>query len=162
VNEKRIELRHEGMMRFVAATGSGHEVAFDDRDGNTGMRPTEGVLTALVACAAMDVASILDKKRQQPYRYAVHLHSVQRDEYPQVFTAIEIVHEVEGREVTVDGVRRCIELSATKYCPVSAILSASPATLSHRYKVRTGPEEEWAEGEVIVTGPNQPAAILPD
>ena len=52
--------------------------------------------------------------------------------------------------------RRCIELSGTKYCPVSAMLSAGDTEIHHRYRIeRTGPDGFTAEGEVMVTGPFQ-------
>ena len=52
------------------------------------------------------------------------------------------------------AIRRAIELSATKYCPVNAMLSAGATEVHHRYVVRNiGPEPFEAEGEVVVTGP---------
>jgi hypothetical protein len=48
--------------------------------------------------------------------------------------------------------RRAIELSATSYCPVSAMLSHS-VTIEHRYRLaREGQEEVSAL--VAVTGPD--------
>jgi putative redox protein len=154
MNVKTVEIVHEGGMRLVARTGSGHSVVMDDGEGSSGARPTELVAAALGACTAMDVLSILDKKRQDFDRYAIHVRAVQREAYPQVFTEIEIVHEVEGPGVDVAAVRRCIELSATKYCPVSAMLSAGATEIHHRYRViRTGDAPSTEEGEVLVTGP---------
>ena len=58
--------------------------------------------------------------------------------------------------------RRGIELSATKYCPVNAMLSAGATRIHHRYRMHsTGTEEKEAEGEVVVTGPyRRPGACL--
>ena len=70
------------------------------------------------------------------------------------------MHVVEGG-VDVAGVARCIELSAVKYCPISAMLSAGPTAIHHRYRIidtRTEPPT-MSEGTVMVTGPNQPATI---
>ena len=50
---------------------------------------------------------------------------------------------------TYETVRRAIELSATKYCPVNAMLSAGATEVHHRYVVRnTGEVPFEAEGEV--------------
>ena len=152
---KTIDAIWEGGMRFRAQTSSGHEIRADDRASDSGPRPTEVVLAGLVMCTAMDVVSMLDKKRQDYDRYIVHCTSVQRKEYPQVFTRIELVHEVIGPGVTEAGVRRCIELSATKYCPVSAMLSMGETEIHHGFRIEnTGPEPLTAEGEVVVTGPH--------
>ena len=121
---KSVELRHDGRMRFEAMPSSGHALDFDDRKSNRGGSPVETILAALGACTAMDVVSIAGKKRQPIDEYRIHVRGSQRDEYPQVFTDIVVVHEVIGRDVSEVAIRRCIELSATKYCPVSAMLSA--------------------------------------
>ena len=156
MGEKRVSLRHDGGMRFVAGTGSGHELVMDNAAGNKGPRPTELVLVAIAGCTAMDVAEILTKKRQVFTGYGVEVSGVQRDKAPNVFTEITVVHLVEG-DVETEAVRRSIELSATKYCTVSAQLASGVARLSHRYLIRrpvgaaNGPAEE--SGEVVVTGP---------
>ena len=121
---KTVEVEHQAGAHFAATTGSGFEVHFDSGAGQTAAGPTEVMLAALAACSAMDVVSILEKKRQPFSRYQVHVSAEQRDGYPQVFTRIDLVHELEGPELELAAVRRCIELSATKYCPVSAMLSA--------------------------------------
>ncbi len=152
---KTIEAVWDGGMRFRAQTGSGHEIRADDRASDTGPRPTEVVLAGLVMCTAMDIVSILDKKRQDYDHYLVHATAVQREEYPQVFVRIDLVHEVSGPGVTEVGVRRCIELSATKYCPVSAMLAMGDTEIHHGFRiVNTGPDPFTAEGEVMVTGPH--------
>jgi len=156
VAEKSIRLRHETGTRFVATTGSGHEVAMDDADGDTGPRPTELVLAAIAGCTALDVIDILTKKRQVVDAYSVEVSGTQREKPPNVFTDITVVHVVEGNVETA-AVARSIELSATKYCTVSNQIAAGPARISHRYTIRrpgsegVPPGEESAE--VIVTGP---------
>jgi putative redox protein len=80
-----------------------------------------------------------------------------------VFTEIEVIHEVTGRNVSEGAIRRSIELSATKYCPVSAMISAGATVVHHRYRIHsTGERPYEAEGEVISTGPYAPLDILAD
>src|SRR5262245_59694236 len=117
---KTVDLRHEGSMLFHAEPSSGHALAFDDRFSNQGGSPVETVLSALGAVTGMDVISIAVKKRQVIGQYEVHVRGLQRDEYPQVYTEIDIVHSFVGQDLSEAALRRCIELSATKYCPVSA------------------------------------------
>lgn len=147
-------LVHEGASRFVTTTGTGRTFVWgDDREANE-MSPMETVTVALAACSAMDVISIARKKRQAIDRYAIHVRGEQRSAYPQVLTRVDVTHEVEGPAVDEAAIRRSIELSATKYCPVNAMLSSGATEVHHRYIVRrTGSEAFEAEGEVIVTGP---------
>lgn len=138
----------------MARTGTGRTLAYGGDVERGEASPVESILTSLAGCTAMDVLPILEKKRQVVDRYVVEARAEQRDAYPQVFAVIELLHVVEGSVVLEAAVRRAIELSATKYCPVSAMLSAGATEIHHRYRMRcTGAEPKEAEGEVVVTGP---------
>ncbi|HSM38696.1 MAG TPA: OsmC family protein [Candidatus Limnocylindrales bacterium] len=142
-------------MRMAAESGSGFTIEFDSADAGdarAGAAPIEVVLAALAGCTAMDVASILRKKRQVPVSYQVSVSGERAEEHPQVFTAITVEHRVTG-DVEPEAVRRSVELSATRYCPVSAMLSAS-VRIEHRYRLaRNAQDEEPVSALVVVTGP---------
>ena len=140
-------------LRFVARTGSGHALVLDDGRSDTGPRPAELIPLALAGCTAMDVISILRKKRQDVTGYEVRAEGVQMDGHPNAFTRIDVVHVVEGPAPDVEAVRRAIELSATKYCSVGATLSSGITEIHHSFLVRDGAGGEVA-GEVIVLGPH--------
>jgi uncharacterized OsmC-like protein len=147
-------LEHEGGNRFVATTGTKRTIVFGDVIAHSELSPVETVAVSLAACSAMDVVSIALKKRQEMTRYRIHVEAIQRDEYPQVLTRVDVTHEVEGPGVQEAAIRRCIELSALKYCPVNAMLSAGATEVHHKYVVRSkGAEPFEASGEVVVTGP---------
>jgi putative redox protein len=156
VGEKRVSLRHDGGLRFVVRTGTGHDVVVDNATGDSGPRPTELILVAIAGCTAMDVVEIMAKKRQVVDHYSAELIGIQREKSPNVFTEIVVEHVIEGA-VDTQAVRRSIELSATKYCTVSAQIAAGPTRISHRYIIKrpgvdgAPPSEE--SGEVVVTGP---------
>ena len=154
MTHKSVEIHHDGEMRLVARTGSGHEIVMDDRNGDCGPRPTELVIAGLGGCVAMDVISILLKKRQDLTRFDVHVQATQRAAYPQIFTDIDIVVETEGPGVSVAAVRQAIELAARKYCSVGAMLAAGETAIHHRYRViGTGVLPFDESGEVRVSGP---------
>jgi putative redox protein len=147
-------LVHEGGTRFVATTGSTRTIVYGEAFEQNELSPVETVAVSLAACSAMDVYPIAMKKRQVIDRYAIHVEAEQRDEYPQVLTRVVVTHDVTGPGVDEAAIRRSIELSATKYCPVNAMLSAGATEVHHRFRVvNTGPEPFEAEGEVVVTGP---------
>jgi putative redox protein len=154
-------LVHEGGNRFTATTGTQRVVVMGDRVETGSLSPVETLVVCLAACSAMDVTAIMDKKRQQLTSYRIHVEGIQRDEYPQILTRIDIVHEVEGPNLEEAAIRRSIELSAMKYCPVNAMLSAGATEVHHRYVVRrTGDDALEAEGEVGVTGPYKRPEIV--
>ena len=154
-------LVHEGGMRFAATTGSTRTIVYGDDFEQNELSPVETLVVSLAACSAMDVIAIAAKKRQEIARYAVHVEADQRDEYPQVRTRVRVVHEVEGPGVDEAAIRRAIELSATKYCPVNAMISAGATEVHHAYRViRTGEDGFDEEGEVVVTGPYRKPDII--
>nr|MBA2265912.1 OsmC family protein [Chloroflexota bacterium] len=112
--------------------------------------PREALLAALAGCTAMDVVSILRKKRQVAEGYEIHVSGEVADAHPRVFTSIAVEHRVSG-DVQAEALRRSIELSATRYCPVSAMLSAG-ATIEHRYRL-VGGDGASESALVVVTGP---------
>jgi len=141
-------------LRLVATTGSGHTIVMDDEAGDGGPRPAELLVVAQAGCTAMDVVSILRKKRQAFRRYEVRVSGEQRDDRaPHVFEGMRIVHVVEG-DVEIEAVRRAIELSATRYCTVTANLASGVTEIHHAYIVRDATGEEHY-GEVVVTGPGE-------
>ena len=147
-------LVHEGGLRFTATTGTHRVIVMGDKVETTSLSPVETVVVCLAACSAMDVVGIAEKKRQQVTTYRVHVKATQRDEYPQILTWVEVTHEFEGPVVEEAAVRRCIELSALKYCPVNAMLSAGATEVHHRFRILASAAGDVAsEGEVVVTGP---------
>lgn len=155
---KTAELTFTSGMHFDVKTGSGRTFAFDDPPEG-GLGPVETILAALVACTAMDIISIAAKKRQPVVTYRIHARAEQRDEYPKVYTRIDLVHDVEGPGVSTEAIARAILLSATKYCPVNAMISAGATEVHHGYRI-TRPSEPIEESEVIVTGPYQRPDIV--
>jgi putative redox protein len=112
--------------------------------------PKEALLAALAGCTSMDVANILRKKRQVPDAYEIEISGETADAHPRVFTTITVEHRVAG-PVEPEALRRSIELSATRYCPVNAMLSAV-ATIEHRYRL-TASDGTSQAALVATTGP---------
>jgi putative redox protein len=135
--------------RVVARTDSGHSISME-LDEPDGPNPVEALLASLAGCTGMDVASILRKKRQAPAEYEVVVDGDRTAEHPRVFTTLRVEHRVRGR-VEPEALRRSIELSATTYCPVSAMLSAV-ARVEHRYRL-VDVEGREHEAVVAVLGP---------
>ncbi|MBA3689153.1 MAG: OsmC family protein [Chloroflexi bacterium] len=146
-------------VRVDAVTGTGFQLVFDTADGGAdraGPSPTESILAALAACTSMDVGSILRKKRQPAASYRIAVTGEKADEHPQVYISIVVEHRVSG-DVDPEALRRAVELSATTYCPVSAMLSRS-VRIEHRYRLAQGDRDE-VSAVVAITGPDGPQVL---
>lgn len=111
-------------IRFIGRVESGAEVELDSGPGKQGVTPVENLLLSLAGCAGMDVIGILRKKRQVVLGYEVVVQGGRRDEHPRVFTRIEVIHRVRGRNLDPAAIQDAIRLSDTKYCTVYAQLAA--------------------------------------
>jgi putative redox protein len=106
----------------------------------------ELLLMSLVSCTAMDVASILRKKRVKLDGFSVEAEAEQAPEHPKVFTDIKLHYIFTGSGIRPADVERAIELSETKYCSVSHMLKKS-AAISHDYRIEsTGEAESSSSG----------------
>ena len=99
-----------------------------------GPDPVRFLLLGLAGCTAMDVISILRKKRQEVTDLEVKVHGRRVDEHPKVYDHIEVIYRVEGKEVDAKALERAIELSETRYCPVMAMVSKTAEMVS-RYEI---------------------------
>ena len=102
---------------FTIPLGTSPDVGGD----NDGFRPMELLAIGLAGCTAMDVISILQKKKQEITGFEVQVHADRAEEHPRVFTKIGIEYIVNGRNVERTAVERAVQLSAEKYCPAQAM-----------------------------------------
>jgi putative redox protein len=144
-------------LSFTGKAGSGFEIPLgaDPSVGgaNDGSRPLELMAVSLAGCTAMDVISILRKKKQDVSAFDVAVHADQAGEYPHVFTHLVVTYLVSGHNLDEVALLRAIELSATKYCPAQAMLGKI-APMDLKYEIY---EDEGGGNKRLVTqGTYQP------
>jgi len=122
-----IHARWVNNWQFAATDSHGHSLVMDSptMGDNTGVTPVELVLIALAGCTAMDVISILQKKRQKVIHFEVNVSGDRRPEHPRAWTRMHIEYIVRGRDIDRAAVERAVELSETKYCSVHATLQGN-------------------------------------
>jgi putative redox protein len=116
---------------FVGISPSGHAQVLDtNHERASAATPVELLLIALGSCTAVDVISILRKKREQVTSYRVEVRGDRRSEHPRSFTRMEVRHIVGGRNISEKALSQAIELSETKYCSVAATLRPAVEIIS--------------------------------
>ena len=99
-----------------------------------GTQPLRLLLLGIAGCTAMDVISILRKKRQQVSGLEVEVRGDRVEKHPKVYDQVEIIYRVRGEGVEPKAVERAIELSETRYCPAIAMLDKA-AQVTSRYEI---------------------------
>ena len=128
----------QGKMSFTGRADSGFELplgAGSDVGGDEdGFRPLELFAVGLAGCTAMDVISILRKKRQDVTAFNVVVHADRAESHPKIFTQVQVEYTIEGREIDPQAVERAIQLSTIKYCPAQAMLEKT-VPIVHTYTI---------------------------
>ena len=137
-------------MIFTSYSQNEHAIPLDAAPGHggheAGIRPMDLMLASLGGCTAMDVLSILRKKRQEITGFEIEVEGTRRDEHPRTYEEIWVRFTVIGPNVDPAAVERAIELSREKYCAAAATLRHT-ATLHYDFEiVEDQPEEPLAEG----------------
>jgi putative redox protein len=145
----------KGKMAFEAVADSGKSILLDSAPDaeRLGPAPMELIAMSMVGCTAMDVISIMEKKKQAVTSFEVKVHAERAEDYPKVYTRAEIEYQVTGHALDEASVLRAIELSIQKYCPVHAMLS-QVFPISQRYVIfedeGNGARRIVAEGTYVV------------
>ena len=91
--------RWQGSMTFDTVSDQKTKLNFpmssgflDEEEGVNGLSPMGMVLAGLAGCTAMDVASILQKKRQNLTFFEVEVEGIQAEEHPRIYTEVTITY----------------------------------------------------------------------
>jgi putative redox protein len=113
--------------QYDAESHSGHHVTVDaDAAHAGGPSPMELVLMALCSCTAVDVVSILQKKREPFTSLTVSAVAEQSPAPPRVFTHIHLTYHLGGK-ISPKAAEDAVALSKNKYCSVSKMLEKAAA-----------------------------------
>ena len=124
-------------MRMVGDVEGGPAIILDSSSPeygtHSGPSPMELLLLGLAGCTAMDVISIMAKKRQPMTNLQIKVQGERADTHPRIWTKIHLEYIAYGQGVSETALVRAIELSESTYCSVHAMLSkAAEITTSYR------------------------------
>lgn len=134
-NEYKATVKYAGDEFFIGTTPNGYSQVMDTKgDRHSAPTPMEMLLVSVAACTAVDVISILNKKRQNVTDYDVEITGVRADDHPRKFISFHINHIVRGRDISEKALADAIELSDDKYCSVAATVRPA-ATITTTYEI---------------------------
>lgn len=120
-----------GGMTFIGTDSTNHSVVLSTPNEGVGMKPSELLLVAVGSCTAVDVVSILEKKRTPLSGLEIKVDGEQQQDPPWTFRKVHIHYKLWGDGLTEKAVEQAIQLSEEKYCSVSAtVRGAAEVTTS--------------------------------
>ena len=127
----------DGML-MVGKSDSGHAIVMDGPPEiggeNLGVRPMEMLLLGMAGCTMIDVVSTLKKMREDVVDSQTQVSADRSEEYPKVFTNINVHFIIRGKNLKPSKVDKAIKLSAEKYCSASIMLGKT-AVITHDFEI---------------------------
>lgn len=133
----RVAIRWQSEMSFDADL-DGHHIVMDASSEfggeEKGPRPKQILLASLGGCTGMDVVSLLGKMRVEYEGFTITAQAEASSEHPKAYTNIHLIYEFRGKGLPEDKLRKAVDLSQERYCPVSAMLR-QVAKLTYEIKI---------------------------
>lgn len=90
-----------------------------------GYMPLELFLVSFETCSGGTIVSLLRKKRKTVTSFSMRAEGFRREEHPTYFEKIILHCDLVSPDATDEDMRRCIELSEEKYCPVWSMIKGN-------------------------------------
>ena len=123
---------------LVGVSDSKHWITLDGPESfggyAAGPRPMELMLLGLAGCAAMDVLSILKKKRVKLDDFSMEIEAERAEDHPKVFSKIILNYVFSGENLRSTDIERSIDLTKDKYCSGIAMLK-NIVDIIHNYRI---------------------------
>ena len=94
--------------QFVGTDSRGHSVVLSGSDSQGGASPSEMLLVALASCTAVDVVTIMEKKRKPLSSLEIEITGDRDPEPPWPYRTIHVNFRVSGKELTEAAVSQAI------------------------------------------------------
>ena len=86
-----------------------------------GYGPKKLMLSAVIGCTGLDVASLLKKMRAEPDSFKMEVKANLTDEHPKIYDKVHLTYKFSGSDLKKDKIEKAVGLSIDTYCGVSAM-----------------------------------------
>jgi putative redox protein len=111
---------------YEAVNENGNKVIIDSRkvEERQSQSPTEVLLSALAACATVDIVLMLKKRKKTVKEMVIETTGTRRDDAPRFFTAIHCHFILTSPDATEEELSKTAQLALEKYCSVASSLKS--------------------------------------
>lgn len=118
---EKVSLKWISGLKFLLTDNENRQVFLDSsKEGggeDDGFKPIHLFMASIAGCMAMDIVSILKKKREDLKEFGVEITGERASEHPKRFIKIDIKFRV-NEEVKKEALKEAFLLSKEKYCSV--------------------------------------------
>ena len=132
----KVALKYLADKEFEAVNEEGNKITIDmyDPEDKKHMSPTQLLLSAVTACAAVDIVSMVKKKRKTFIDLTSEIVGDRNEDHPRKFNKIHVHYTLVSPDMTKEEFEKVVTLAVDKYCSVASTVNES-TELTHSVEV---------------------------
>ena len=134
--EVKVSISYLDDEKYSVKNESDNELIIDmyDKDMKKNLSPMELLLSAVTTCAAVEVVSMIKKRRRDFKDIKAESLGVRADTHPMYYKEIKVMYVIYSSDLKDNEAERFISLALTKYCSVGSSIRKD-TKINHSLKI---------------------------
>ena len=120
--EVNVSMSYLNDQKFQVLNESGNKLTIDmyEKDKKENLSPMELLLSAVTTCAAVEIVSMIKKRRRDFRDLKAESSGIRAETHPMYYKKINIKYIIYSKDLQDSEADRFISLALTKYCSVGS------------------------------------------
>ena len=134
--EVKVSMSYLDDEKYSVENESDNELIIDmyDKDMKKNLSPMELLLSAVTTCAAVEVVSMIKKRRRDFKDIKAESLGFRADTHPMYYKEIKVMYVIYSSDLKDNEAERFISLALTKYCSVGSSIRKD-TKINHSFKI---------------------------
>ena len=134
--EVKVSMSYLDDEKYSVKNSSGNELNIDmyAKDKKENLSPMELLLSAVTTCAAVEVVSMIKKRRRDFKDIKAKSSGVRAETHPMYYKEIQVMYLIYSSDLKDNEAERFISLALTKYCSVGSSIRKD-TKINHTFKI---------------------------
>ena len=122
IMEVNVSMSYLNDEKFQVLNESGNKLTIDmyEKDKKENLSPMELLLSAVTTCAAVEIVSMIKKRRRDFRDLKAESSGIRAETHPMYYKKIKIKYIIYSKDLQNSEADRFISLALTKYCSVGS------------------------------------------
>ena len=134
--EVNVSMSYLNDEKFQVLNESGNKLTIDmyEKDKKENLSPMELLLSAVTTCAAVEIVSMIKKRRRDFRDLKAESSGIRAETHPMYYKKISIKYIIYSKDLQDSEADRFISLALTKYCSVGSSIRKDTEVV-HSFKI---------------------------
>ena len=134
--EVKVSMSYLDDEKYSVKNSSDNELIIDmyAKDKKENLSPMELLLSAVTSCAAVEVVSMIKKRRRDFKDIKAKSSGVRAETHPMYYKEIQVMYLIYSSDLKDNEAERFISLALTKYCSVGSSIRKD-TKVNHSFKI---------------------------